>query len=142
MRLYRDAFVASPQRAEPHSILTVSAYCADDEPAARALASSQALSVVRMRSGRAADLPTPREAAEHAYSEREAQQLERFWRAQLVGDPESLRQQLEDLVEQTAANEAMVMTTVHSHPARVRSYELLIQAWEGSQQTVAATDPE
>jgi alkanesulfonate monooxygenase SsuD/methylene tetrahydromethanopterin reductase-like flavin-dependent oxidoreductase (luciferase family) len=48
----------------------------------------------------------------------------------MVGTPDVVREQLLALAEQTGADEIMVTTVMHSHAARVRSYELLAEAFE------------
>lgn len=128
MRLYREAFSPSPAMPEPRAILTVSAICADRSERADELSWSLALSVVRMRSGRAAKLPAPEEAMAYDYSAGEADQVRRYRRAQVLGDPAEVRAELTRLAEETEADELMVMSTVYDHGERVRSYELLAEA--------------
>ncbi len=114
---------------EPRAILAVSAICADRSERADELSWSLALSVVRMRSGRAAKLPSPEEAMAYEYSPGEADQVRRYRRAQVLGDPDEVRAELTRLVEETEADELMVMSTVYDHGERVRSYELLAEAF-------------
>ena len=113
-------------------ILGVSVVCADTERRAEELVASGALSVLRMRQGRPAPLPTPEEAAAHRYTERELDQVRRYRRAQVVGDRASVWQQLRELIAETGADELMVMTQVHDHAERRRSYELLAEGPPGS----------
>jgi alkanesulfonate monooxygenase SsuD/methylene tetrahydromethanopterin reductase-like flavin-dependent oxidoreductase (luciferase family) len=47
----------------------------------------------------------------------------------LVGGPARVKNELEALVEASGADEVMVLTHVHSHAARKRSYELLAEAF-------------
>jgi alkanesulfonate monooxygenase SsuD/methylene tetrahydromethanopterin reductase-like flavin-dependent oxidoreductase (luciferase family) len=47
----------------------------------------------------------------------------------VLGDPTGVRLRLEALVEETGADEPMVMSMVHDHAARLRSYELLAGAF-------------
>ena len=128
MRRYRAGFRPSPAMAEPHAILTVSGVCADAAERAAFLAGSLGLGVIRMRQGRPGPLPTPEEAAAHRYTPDEADQLRRYRRAQVVGDPGSVAAELAELAEATGADEVMVMTMVHDHRARLRSYELVARA--------------
>jgi luciferase family oxidoreductase group 1 len=128
MRAYRDDFRPSAALAEPRAILTVSAICADTAERADELAWSLGLSVVRMRMGRPDLLPSPEEAMAHRWTEAEQDQLRRYRRAQVLGDPAAVGAQLEELVERTGADEVMVMTMVHDHAERLRSYELIAGA--------------
>jgi luciferase family oxidoreductase group 1 len=129
MNLYRDRFSPSRAMPEPRAILTVSAICAERSERADELSWSLALSVIRMRTGRPAKLPAPEAAMAHEYTPGEADQVRRYRRAQVLGDPGEVRAEIERLVAETRADEVMVMTTVHDHGERVRSYELLAEAF-------------
>lgn len=129
MRLYRSRFRPSRHRDEPYAILAVSAVCAGGTEEAERLASSLALGVVRMRQGRPGRLPSPEEAAAHRYTPDEADQVRRYMRAQVLGDAARVRDELGALVDETGADEVMVMTSVHDHDARVLSYRMLAEAW-------------
>src|SRR5258708_31738197 len=47
----------------------------------------------------------------------------------IIGSPEKVRAELEQLVSEYGAEEAMVVTITHDHQARRRSYELLAEAF-------------
>ena len=128
MRRYRDAFKPSPAMAEPTAILAVSAIAADTPERAEELATSMGLGLVRMRQGRPIQLPSPEEAAAVRYTQHEQDQIRRYRRAQVLGDAEGVRDQILELAEATAAEEVMVMTSVHDHGERRRSYELIAGA--------------
>ena len=46
----------------------------------------------------------------------------------MVGGPERVRQELEDLLARTAADELMLTTMVYDKSDRIRSYELVAEA--------------
>ena len=125
MGIYRDDFRPSPTMPAPYAILALSAVCADDRERAVELAMSLALGVVHMRSGRASTLPSPEEAAAHPYTPHEQDQVRRYLRAQVLGGPAEVAEQLLALAAATRADELMVMTSVHGHAERLRSYELI-----------------
>ena len=128
-RDYRAAFAPSGGAPRPHLILGVSVVCAEDSARAHALVMSGALWTLRMRQGRPGPIPPPEEATAQPYTERERDRVRRYLRAQVVGDPDEVVAQLRDLAEECAADELMVMTQVHDHRERRRSYELLAEAW-------------
>ena len=140
MRLYRERFRPSAHRQTPYAILTVSAICADRQERAEELALSLGLGVVRMRQGRPGKLPTPEEAAAHEWSEAESDQLRRYRRAQVLGTPTAVRDEIQELVRETGADEVMVMTSVHDHAERLRSYELIADAFRLAPGAVAASE--
>ena len=47
-----------------------------------------------------------------------------------VGAPEELRDKLIDMASQLGVEELMIVTIVHDHRARMRSYELLAKAFD------------
>ncbi len=129
---YRQAFVASAQFAKPHTILGVSAVCAATEDEAQYLSATMDLAWVRIRSGRFAPLPSPDEALAYRYSEAEQALVRGFRRLVVVGSPESVRAQIEAKASACQADEVMITSNIHSHAARLRSYELVAQAFGAS----------
>ncbi len=126
---YHGSWRPSDELAEPYSALGVPVICAETAERARWLAGSSALSFVRLRTGRPMQLPTPEEAADYAFTPMERELL-RAWEAPLVvGDPETVRDQLEELAERTGVDEMFVTSNIHGHADRLRSYELLAEAW-------------
>jgi luciferase family oxidoreductase group 1 len=125
LRVYRDGFRPSESLADPRTILTVSAICADTTEEAEDLAMSLGLGVVRMRQGQPGKLPSCDEARSHVWTEWESDQLRRYRRAQVLGTPAEVRDGLLALVDETGADELMVMTSVHDHQARRHSYSLM-----------------
>ncbi len=127
MHIYRTAFKPSEQLQEPRTILAVSAVCADTEEKAVELASSMDLSFLRLRTGRPGLLPSPEEARAYPYTVLERAQIESYRSRRTVGDSPTVEARLRELVAQTEADELMVLTMVHSHAARLHSYELLAE---------------
>ena len=54
--------------------------------------------------------------------------LQNIFTASAIGSPETVRKQVEAFVEKTRANELIVTSQIYEHEARVRSYELLMEA--------------
>src|SRR3954470_15731673 len=122
---YRSVSRPSPELAEPYVMLGVSVVCGDSDERARWLAAPGALAFLRLRSGRPDVYPTPEEAAEYNYTPFERQQVEQWTGSHVIGDPATVRTDLERLVERTGVDELMVTTMVHSHAERVESYRRL-----------------
>jgi luciferase family oxidoreductase group 1 len=122
---YRDQFQPTGRIPEPRVIVATSAICADSTARAEDLAMSMALGVFRLRAGRPAPLPTPEEARAYTYGADEAEQVRRYRRAQIVGTPGEVRDQLSELVAHTGADELMLLAMVHGHAERLHSYELV-----------------
>jgi luciferase family oxidoreductase group 1 len=130
LAVYRAAFRPSPELERPYAMIGVPVVCAESTERARWLSGSSAVSFVRLRQGRPTQLPTPEAAAEYVFTPGE-REIVRIWTAPLVvGDPDDVRTQLEALAHRTGADELMITTIVHGSADRLRSYELLADAWE------------
>jgi luciferase family oxidoreductase group 1 len=124
---YRSNFHPSTVLNEPYAMVAVSVICAESDERAEWLAGSGKLSFVRLRTGRPSRLPSPEEAAAHEYSPAEQYVLASRTAGLIVGSPDTVRTQLEELIERTEANEVMVTSTLYDHQDRVRSYELVAE---------------
>ncbi len=130
IRAYNEGFEPSPAFERPSAILAVAVVCAETDGRARELASSMELAWVKMRSGRPGPLPSPEEAMGYPYTPAERRLAEAYSSMQVVGDPQNVRARIEDLAGRTGADEIMVTTNVFDHAERLRSYELLAEAFE------------
>jgi luciferase family oxidoreductase group 1 len=115
--------------SEPRVMLAVSAIVADTEERAQQLALANDLSIARLRSNRPGPLPSPDEAAAHAWTEAEREISAAARRFVTVGTPEQVREGLLERARQARADELIVTTNVHDPAERVRSFELLAQAF-------------
>jgi luciferase family oxidoreductase group 1 len=129
LRQYRKAFVPSPRRREPWAILALALICGESDEDARKLARSSELAMVWFHQGiRDRPLPSVEEALAYRFdAHEEALRVGRDAHL-LVGGVARVREQLRALVEASGADEVMVMTHVHEHAARKRSYELVAEA--------------
>jgi len=130
LQIYRDSFQPSPELDEPYSMIGVPVICAETDERARWLSGPSALSFARLRQGRPTQLPTPEEAAEYVFTPTE-REIVRAWTAPLIrGEPAHVRTELEALAERTGADELMITTMIHGPADRLRSYELVAEAWD------------
>jgi luciferase family oxidoreductase group 1 len=129
MLAYRSEFQPSEYLEAPHAILAVSVICAETTDEAERLASSMQLGWVRLRSGRPSKIPSPEEALSYPYSEVELAAAQGYRQMQIIGTKAQVRERIEALARRTQADEVMVTTVTHSHEARVRSYQLLAEAF-------------
>jgi luciferase family oxidoreductase group 1 len=126
--LYRRTFRPSARLAEPYCLISVAALCAEDAAAAHWLHGSSRLSLLRLRAGRPATLPSPEEAAGRSYSAAEQAVIAEATSSHVVGDPASVAEALGRLAAATAVDELMVTTSTFAHSARLASYRLLGRA--------------
>jgi luciferase family oxidoreductase group 1 len=136
--VYRAAFRPSPELDRPYAMIGVPVICADTSERARWLSGPSALSFVRLRQGRPTQLPTPESAAEYVFTPAEREFVRSWTSPLIVGDPDEVREQLEALALRTGADEMMITTMVHGYADRLRSYELLAEAWDLKASTITS----
>ncbi|WP_255950025.1 LLM class flavin-dependent oxidoreductase [Streptomyces odontomachi] len=133
--LYRESFRPSRVLAAPYALIGVSALAADDAREARRQVLAAALGMVRLRTGRPGLVPTPEEAEAYSFSPMEREFID-GWNANVVhGTPDEVRTGLDDLQKRTGADELMITANAHGNAARLRSYELIADAygmWAGA----------
>ncbi|MFI9845770.1 LLM class flavin-dependent oxidoreductase [Nonomuraea sp. NPDC051941] len=127
---YREAFKPSDVLEEPYVIVSADVVVARDAATARELAKPYGLWVRSIRTGQGAmPYPTPEEADAHVWSEEDRKLVADRLDTQFVGDPEAVADGLRVLQRVTGADELLITTITHGHADRVRSYELLADAW-------------
>jgi luciferase family oxidoreductase group 1 len=137
---YRNAFRPSEQLERPYLMLGVAVVCADTEQHARWLAGSSRLAFVRLRTGRPGRLPTPEEADAYTFTPQERELIKTWQFSVVVGTPDTVRQQLDDLAQRTEADELIITTMVHDPAERLRSYRLVADAYRAPPRA-ASTNP-
>jgi alkanesulfonate monooxygenase SsuD/methylene tetrahydromethanopterin reductase-like flavin-dependent oxidoreductase (luciferase family) len=127
---YREHFKPSEHQAAPQAILALGAICAETEEEALRLLSSARLFRNRIRRGEVGPIPTPEEAIAELGPDLERPMAgDAEWPRYIAGDPEQVRTELVDMASVLGVEELMVVTIVHDHRARMRSYELLAKAF-------------
>jgi alkanesulfonate monooxygenase SsuD/methylene tetrahydromethanopterin reductase-like flavin-dependent oxidoreductase (luciferase family) len=127
---YRAAFVPSAELERPHISVSADVVVADNEAAARELATGYGLWVRSIRTAEGAiQFPTPDEARTHAWTDADRNLVQDRVDTQFVGSPAQVADQLEQLRDATGADELIVTTITHDHADRVRSYALLAEEW-------------
>jgi luciferase family oxidoreductase group 1 len=132
MRSYRKGFTASTRLAEPRAVVAVSVMCADTYAEADRLASSAALWRVRPEGPERGPLLPPDEAAHTPLSDVAAAKVRQKREGIVAGDPERVRRRLSELADEFGVDEIVVVTVCHDPKARLRSYELLAEAFKAS----------
>ena len=130
MLAYREEFSSGGDLARPHAILTLSVICADTEEVAERLLSSLLVAFARLRTGQSSLLLPPEQALAYRFSPQERAVVEAIRDRHIVGTPSTVKSRIEELAARTQADEVMVSTFVHAHAARMRSTELLAEAFE------------
>ena len=124
---YRRSFRPSAAFPQPHTILGASVVCAETDERAEYLAATLDLARLRLLQRITAyqPLPSPEEALAYPYTEADRQLLQPFRELYVIGSPSRVMHRLDALAADSGADEIMVVSNIHDHAARLRSYELL-----------------
>ncbi|WP_055495313.1 LLM class flavin-dependent oxidoreductase [Streptomyces sp. TP-A0356] len=127
--LYRESFRPSEVLDAPYAVIGVSALATDDEKEASRQVRAAALNMIRLRTGRPGLFPTPEEAEAYAFGPLE-EEFVASWAANIVhGTADEVRSGLDDLHKRTGADELMLTSHAHRGELRLRSYELIADAY-------------
>jgi len=129
MRAYRVAFEPSQALAQPYSVIAVAAVVAETDEEAERLSLTYDLNWLRRARGVLLPLPSPEEAAAHPWTDQERAYVAQRRRRLFAGSPQTVVARLKDFVRETQADEVMVTSSIFDFDTRVRSYELLMEAW-------------
>jgi luciferase family oxidoreductase group 1 len=129
LETYRSNFRPSILHDSPRAMVAVTVLCAPTEDEARWLSGSSALSTLQLRTGRLGALPSPEEAEAYSFTPAERAIVDESMSSHVIGTPETVLEGLVRLQERTQADELMISTRMHSYEARVRSLELVAEAW-------------
>jgi luciferase family oxidoreductase group 1 len=139
--LYRERF-AEHEHADalkPQTAVAVWTICAETDEQAQRLASSGRMAFTLLRRGELIAVPAPETALEFIAREERAgaeagkapgSGQQRAQRRTVVGSPETVRSELEDVARKYGAGEVIAVNILYDHQARRRSYELLAQAFQ------------
>lgn len=129
--LYRAAFRPSPSLARPHAILATAVICADTDAEAERLAASADESHLRRARGEHGPLVSPEAALAAASARPPAEEASRRAnRARLsVGGPATVAERLGGFARAVGADEVMATAAIFDPAARLRSFELLAEAF-------------
>jgi luciferase family oxidoreductase group 1 len=129
--VYREKFTPSDRPGalrKPYVMLGVNVAAAETDEEARWLFTSAQQAFLNVRRGHPGPLPPPREGVLDDVAPWERAMVEEMLAAAIVGGPATVRRGVEGFTERTGADELMVVSTIHDHAKRVRSFEVLMEA--------------
>ncbi|MCS5728181.1 LLM class flavin-dependent oxidoreductase [Herbiconiux moechotypicola] len=128
---YREAFVPSAQLDRPYVAVSADVVVAETDEEAARIAEPFGLWLYRSRTEYAAPLyPSAATAAAHPLTESQRAQVSDRLASRIVGSPATVVRRLAALAAATGADELVVTTQAHALADRIRSYELLAEAWD------------
>ena len=125
IQAYRTRFEPSEQQATPHVMAGINVVAADTDAEALRLFTSVQQQFANMIRGTRGKLRPPIDDIETYWSPMEKAQASRMLHYAVVGSADTVRRGLASFAAQTGADELMVVSAIHDHAARLRSYEIL-----------------
>ncbi len=138
---YRETFRPSAQLSEPHAMAGFNVFAAGTDAEGHRLRSSARQSTLALRRGAPGPLPPPDDGFESRLSRHERAMLDEQGACTAVGSPATVLGQMERFVERTGVDELMIASMIFDHDARVRSFEIAMEAWSGRAARVNAPAP-
>jgi len=128
IRVYRERFEPSEQLDKPYVMLGFNVIAADSDEEAQLLSTSIQQAVVALRAGQPMQLPPPKSGYADALPMQARSVLDNFLTCSAIGSQETVRAQVNAFVDRTGADELMITSQIFDPVARIRSYELLMDA--------------
>lgn len=125
LNVYRRYFQPSEVLDKPYAMVGLNVVAADTDEEAQRLATSmqqQFLSLIRNTPGQ---LKPPVDSMEGLWTEYEKVIVERQLSSSIVGSAKTVKEKLQQFLEETEADEMMIHTQVYDHQARLHSFEII-----------------
>lgn len=127
---YRQRFQPSEQFPKPQVMLAISVLCADTEELAAKMRKLSDYTLLKFEQGRFEPMGSPEEIADYEFSADELARISNNKGRIVSGTPPQVKKQLSDLAEEFDVDEIIITTMTYSQQDRLRSFELLAQAFE------------
>lgn len=126
---YRRLFQPSAQLAKPYVAAGVNVFAAETDAAGRRLFTSAQQSFTNLLRGTRGRLLPPIDDIDTYWNLLEKRQASAMLSCSFVGSPATVKQGLDGFLERTEVDELIVASAIYDHAARLKSYELLAEAF-------------
>jgi luciferase family oxidoreductase group 1 len=132
LEIYRKQFKRSKQLDHPYVMVGVNVVAAETDEEARRQFTTVQQSFTNLVRGAPGKLQAPIDDIDEYWSAAEKYHASHMLKYSIVGSRETVRRGLEEFLDLTKADELMIVTSLHDHPARVRSYEIVADIFRRS----------
>jgi luciferase family oxidoreductase group 1 len=126
LELYRTNFRPSDWLDRPYAMVGVNVFAADTDAEARRMFTTLQQAFLGLLRGTRTEIPPPVDHVD--WTPPEQAHVTRMTRYSAVGSPQTVRQELDEVLAATRADELIVTAQVFDHAARLRSFELTAEA--------------
>lgn len=129
MRAYQDQFQAAGVIEAPETNVGIFVICAESDEEADKLMTTRDLFRLRADKGELAPVPSVEEALAYPYTDAEREHVQQSRARTIYGAPETVKKRILELRDMYQCDEFVVLTACHAFKDRLRSYELLAEAF-------------
>jgi luciferase family oxidoreductase group 1 len=129
LELYRREFKPSDDLKKPYAIVGAGVYAADSDKEAQRLFSSAQLQTLNLIRGNPTKLQPPNDKMDNIWSPQERAAIDHRTKYAAVGSPKNVQQKLQEILQQTRADEIIVTAQIFDHAARLRSFEIAAEVF-------------
>jgi len=130
LALYRRNFKPSPELEKPHAMIGVGVFAANTDAAAQRLFTSAQMQFLNLIRRHPSELPPPVDTMEGRWTRAEQLAVAQRTRCAAVGSPETVRRRIDELLEETGADEIIATAQIYDHVARLRSFEIAANVFQ------------
>lgn len=131
INIYRERFKPSEQLKEPYVLACVNVVAADTDSEANKLATSLYQMFRGVISGKRQLLQPPVDSMDLIWSDYEEEQINQMLACTFVGSKETVKNDLQQFLNQCGVDEIMASAHIYDHASRLRSYEILSEIFTG-----------
>ena len=131
LRLYHQNFQPSAQLEKPYTMACLNIIAADTDEEAEYLATSAKKFMLGVIRNTRKPLPPPVQSMDGEWSTMERMQIEKMMYYSFIGSKETIAEGLKTFVEETQVNEIIVIANIYDQEARLKSYKLVSEVFDG-----------
>ncbi|WP_111642443.1 LLM class flavin-dependent oxidoreductase [Marinimicrobium alkaliphilum] len=124
LHVYRASFTPSEALTEPYVAVAIPFAAADTDERARTLFTTMQQSILSLVRGESLRLKPPVASMEGLWTPGERQSVDSFHDYAVVGGPDSVREQLEAVIDLTGADELIFSSSFYHHQDRLQSLRI------------------
>ena len=125
LQIYRKAFKPSNVLDKPYAMVALNIITAETDKEAKRLFTTLQQQFLNLMSGNLTQLQPPVDDISELASSYQLKSLEQQLGSSIVGSQQTVKDKLYTFLEESQADEIMVIAQVYDHKARLHSYELL-----------------
>jgi luciferase family oxidoreductase group 1 len=130
LNLYRKNFRPSEVLDEPYAMVGVNVIASDSDDRARYLSSSMQQQFLNLIRNKPSQLQPPVESMDTVWNMYEKSALEQKLGSSIIGDLMTVKEKLQQFLDETQADEMIVNAMIYDHKERLHSFEIVAEIFK------------